>query len=161
MAYDMFTHQVPLSVERGQSFIDAARSFCSTYGVDPNLNVARLVSALEREVTIPQACFLFPGGVHHQMSNPAPPPSHSPQSARQNLENAGAEEPKPLVSLPLEVRGELRTLNFYEGQDAFQVVKHFASQHNLGVADQQLINQALDRELRSQPPARIIAQGKQ
>eukprot|EP00441_Pelagodinium_beii_P010371 CAMPEP_0197693436 /NCGR_PEP_ID=MMETSP1338-20131121/112503_1 /TAXON_ID=43686 ORGANISM="Pelagodinium beii, Strain RCC1491" /NCGR_SAMPLE_ID=MMETSP1338 /ASSEMBLY_ACC=CAM_ASM_000754 /LENGTH=147 /DNA_ID=CAMNT_0043276183 /DNA_START=26 /DNA_END=465 /DNA_ORIENTATION=- len=114
---------VPLSVERGQSFIDAARSFCSTYGVDPNLNVARLVSALERE------------------------------SARQNLENAGVEEPKPLVSLPLEVRGELRTLNFYEGQDAFQVVKHFASQHNLGVADQQLINQALDRELRSQPPA--------
>lgn len=60
MAYDTFMHQVPLSVERGQSFIDAARSFCSTYGVDPNLNVARLVSALEREVNIPQACFRFP-----------------------------------------------------------------------------------------------------
>jgi len=83
---DIGTEQVPLTVEAGVDFVDAAAAFCDHYGVDKSLNVARLVAALEKE------------------------------SARQNVQAvAASKQLEPLVSLPLVVREQQTALSVYPG----------------------------------------------
>lgn len=86
---DVGSEQVPLTVDAGVDFVDAAAAFCDHYNVDKSMNVARLVAALEKE------------------------------SARQNVAAvppAQQANPEPLVSLPLVVREQRADLVIYPGE---------------------------------------------
>lgn len=130
---DVGSEQVPLQVEAGIDFVDAAAAFCDHYNVDKSLNVPRLVAALEKE------------------------------SARQNVaavaQQAVASNPEPLVTLPLVVREQRVDLSVFAGQDPIQAVREFAVRHKLDQADVNYVYQALSQELQLlQQRARIVAE---
>lgn len=127
---DIGTEQVPLTVEAGVDFVDAAAAFCDHYSLDKSMNGPRLVAALEQE------------------------------SARQNVAAvaAPAAAPQPVVSLPLVVNEQNVDLQVFAGQDPAQVVREFAARHRLTDADVNYVYQALMQEVRSlTQQARIVA----
>ena len=127
---DVGDERVPLTVEAGVDFVEAASAFCNHYNVDKALNVPRLVAALENE------------------------------SARQNTAAIPAPQanPEPVVTLPLVVNEQRVDLSVYAGQDPAAVVRNFAATHSLNDDDVNYIYQALTQELQLlTQQARIVA----